>query len=200
MSVMTRAAGVVLAVAIGSISIAPLVAQDSGAPSPQKTAGAVTSKPLTPLKVTVVISRWQGDKKTASLPFTVWVNGNGRPTSLRMSESVPVPQNAVMSNNPAQPAPVGVTSYSYRGVGTNIDTTAEALDDNRFSVNLAIEDSQVFSDAKAPGVMAGLPTFQQFNSQMTVILRDGQTAQYTTATDKISGEVIKVDVTLNVIR
>ena len=35
-------------------------------------------KPMIPLKVTVVISRVQGEKKTASLPFTLSVNTNDR--------------------------------------------------------------------------------------------------------------------------
>ena len=53
---------------------------------------------------------------------------------------------------------------------------------------------------QAPTGAGGMPAFQSFSSSMSVILKDGQSAQYTTATDKVSGEVIKVDVTLNVIR
>jgi hypothetical protein len=181
---------VVLAIVIGSVPMAALAAQES-APPPQKTA-ASTPKPLIPLKVTVVISRWQGEKKTASLPFTLSVNSDdAHGTSLRMSEEVPVPQGAMSAPN------VPVASYTYRSVGTNIDASAAALDDNRFSLTLAIQDSQIFSDAaKSPG----LPSFQSFSSTMRLIARDGQTTQYTTATDKISGEVVKVEVTLNVIR
>jgi hypothetical protein len=170
--------------------MAGLVAQES-APPPQKTAASVTPKPLIPLKITVVISRWQGDKKTASLPFTLSVNSDDRNgTSLRMSEDTPVPQGAMSAPN------VPVASYSYRQIGTNIDATAQTLEDNRFSLTLAIQDSQVLSDAAKP---SGLPSFQSFSSTMHIIVKDGQTAQYTTATDKISGEVVKVDVTLNVI-
>ncbi len=66
---------------------------------------------------------------------------------------------------------------------------------------LTIEDSQVFSDPAKLGVStSGLPSFQSFTSSMNVILRDGQTAQYTTATDKITGEVVRVDVTVNVLK
>ena len=54
----------------------------------------------------------------------------------------------------------------------------------------------MFSDA----AKTALPSFQSFSSAMHLIMKDGQTTQYTTATDKISGEVVKVDVTLNVIR
>jgi hypothetical protein len=33
-----------------------------------------------------------------------------------------------------------------------------------------------------------------------VVLSDGQSAQYTTATDKVTSEVVKVDVTMSVLR
>ena len=188
MNVMTRvrqlaAATVVLAV----LAVGTIAAQDKPAAPPPRV--------LTPLKITVVISRYQGEKKTGSLPFTLWVNANDRHgTSLRMGGSVAVPSSTTMG---AQT----VASYSYREIGTKIDSTAESLDESRFSVGLAIEDSQVFSDATKPATgAAGMPAFQSFSSSMAVILKDGQSAQYTTATDKVSGEVIKVDVTLNVIR
>ena len=195
MSLMRWARGVVLAVAIGSLPMATLVAQEPQPPvPPQKGAGTVAPKPVTPLKVTVVISRWQGDKKTASLPFTLSANANDsqRGTStLRMSEEVPVPQGAMSAPN------LPVASYTYRQIGTNIDVRAETLDEGRFAVLVTIDDSQVFTDAAKP---SGLPSFQSFRSTVNAILKDGQTTQYTTATDKISGEVVKVDVTLNVIR
>ncbi len=185
---------VAFGLALGTV-MAPasaLVAQES-----RPVAVTPPPKTLTPLKITVVIARYQGEKKTASLPFTLWVNANDvHGTSLRMNQEVPVPQNTV-SGGTNQP----VQSYSYRSIGTNIDTSAEPLDDSRFVVNLAIQDSQVFSDASKPaGGMAGLPSFQSFSSSMHVILKDGQTSQYTTATDKITSEVVKVDVTLNVIK
>ncbi|HKW02924.1 MAG TPA: hypothetical protein VJN96_24075 [Vicinamibacterales bacterium] len=192
MKVMTRArqSAAVLAI-VGLTAIAPIAAQDKPASPPPRV--------LTPLKVTVVIARYQGEKKTGSLPFTLWVNANERRgTSLRMGGSVAIPA--------ATTGPGGTPmSYSYRELGTKIDSTAEGLDEGRFSIALTIEDSQVFSDANKPatgigGAIGSLPAFQSFSSSMIVILKDGQTAQYTTATDKISGEVIKVDVTLNVIR
>jgi hypothetical protein len=185
---------VVLAIAIGTLPMAGLVAQESGTSQP-KTAASAAPKPSTPLKVTVVISRWQGEKKTASLPFTLAVSADDLhygSATLRMSEQVPVPQQTIAGGN----APVA--SYTYRQVGTNIDSQARSIEDGRFSVMVSIEDSQIFSDSAKATV--GLPSFQTFSSTMNVILKDGQTTQYTTATDKISGEVVKVDVTLNVVR
>jgi hypothetical protein len=189
MNLMTRArqSAAVLAI-IALPAIAPITAQDRpAAPAPRV---------VTPLKITVVISRYQGEKKSGSLPFTLWVNANDRHgTSLRMAGQVPVPAFSTSGAGPT------ISSYSYRELGTKIDASADALEDGRFSIGLAIEDSQVFSDATKPATGIGsLPSFQSFTSSTNVILKDGQTAQYTTATDKVSGEVIKVDVTLNIIR
>ena len=33
-----------------------------------------------------------------------------------------------------------------------------------------------------------------------MVLKDGETGQFTTATDKVSGETVKVDVTLTVVK
>jgi len=41
---------------------------------------------------------------------------------------------------------------------------------------------------------------RSFNSSFQVLLRDGQTNQYTSATDPVTGEVTKIDVTLNVLK
>src|SRR5438046_8565913 len=54
-----------------------------------------TLKPTVPVKVELVLSRFQAEKKISSLPFTLWVNAPGDPRmsgtqSLRMGMDVPV--------------------------------------------------------------------------------------------------------------
>jgi hypothetical protein len=44
------------------------------------------------------------------------------------------------------------------------------------------------------------PWFQSFRTNQTMILKDGQTTQYTTAADNVSGEVVKIDMTLTVVK
>lgn len=51
-----------------------------------------------------------------------------------------------------------------------------------------------------PPTLKDIPTFRTFTSSQTLILKDGQTTQFTTATDRVSGEVTKVDVTLTVVK
>src|SRR5687768_11510640 len=62
--------------------------------------GPPAKKPNVPLQVQVVMSRYQGEKKISSVPFTLSVNANtmqdggGRPSQLRMGARVPVPRTA----------------------------------------------------------------------------------------------------------
>jgi hypothetical protein len=174
-------------------------------------AGSSSSRPATlvTLKLTVVISRFDGDKKTGSLPFILMVvpgpivqtkdgpiERDGDQTSLQMGAEVPVITSVLTP-------PQTVSSYQYRPVGTNIVASAKVVDDARFNVFLNVTDSQIMSDAGPGGAAARpdpAPRFQSFKSANRLILRDGQTVQFTAATDKTSGEVVKLDVTLNVIK
>ena len=44
------------------------------------------------------------------------------------------------------------------------------------------------------------PVLRTFSSDATLFLRDGQTAQLVVATDPLNGDVLKVDVTLTVVK
>jgi len=147
-------------------------------------------KPLTPLKVVVTISRWDGTKQTSNLPFTMWVNSNdGPPTTLNMSQRFAYA---------AGKTDKGEASYGYQNVGTTLTCTSSTQEDGRFRVQLTINDTSI-----APGNQkdaAGAPNFLSFSSTNYLLLRDGQSAQYTAATDKVSGEVTKVDVTISVLK
>jgi len=44
----------------------------------------------------------------------------------------------------------------------------------------------------------GIPTLRSLFTNNSVVLKDGQSAQFTAAADKMTGEVVKVDVTLSI--
>ena len=183
-----RARGLAFAVAVVVATVS------GGVMARQEKPAAETVKPSTSLKVTVVISRLQGEKKVGSLPFVMTVNSGDR-TSVRMGADVPVPQSGTKE---------GAPSYQYRPIGTQIDVRASpmwARTDGRVDINLTVSDSQVsINNSADAGAMRGLPAFQTFASTATLSLRDGQTMEYTAATDKLSGEVIRIEVTLNVLK
>jgi len=156
-------------------------------------AGAVAQsvpKPMVPVKLQVVIARYEGDKKVSSMPYSMSVTANGDIVRLRMGSQIPVPTTSYQGTAPTTP----VTSYTYHNVGTNIDCSAKSTDDGRYSVFVGIEDSSVVERRATDAI----PTLRNFSTQNTVVLRDGQTMQFTAAADKTTGEVVKVDVTLTV--
>ena len=167
----------------------------SGRAQEQKPAAA---SPTT-LRVQLVVSRHQGEKKISSLPYTLTVNTAERTTgrsSLRLGTQVPITTMSRQGNEANSPM---VPTVQYRDIGTNIDCFATTLDDGRFKLDLTVEDSSV--DKDAGGLATGAhPVFRSFRTTDSVMLRDGQTAQYSSATDKVSGEVWKVDVTLTVVK
>jgi hypothetical protein len=176
--------------------VAAATAQDKPAPPPAEKA--------TSLKVQVVIARFQGEKKIASAPYTLAVtaHANRELARLRIGTEVPI------STPPSGPSADGKTpaaaAIQYRPVGTNIDCTVRKVDDTSFEVQLTIEQSSVVDDEQqklqTPRAVANAPAFRSFRFTNGAVLRDGQTTQFTNAADSLTGEVVRVDVTLNVVK
>jgi hypothetical protein len=191
--------------ALAILAFVPSVrGQDPSPAAPEAPNKSQPSAP-TPLRVQVVFTKYQGETKVASLPYTLTCNtGERSPSILRMGIEVPVPVPLKDSSG---------LSIQYKSVGTNIDCRAGAASpDGRFRLDLNVEQSSIYSAPEdkerrgkpAPGTTeagpAGVPMFRTFRSTFNPILRDGQTVQYTAATDPVSGEVVKIDVTVNVVK
>ncbi|MGH9372083.1 MAG: hypothetical protein ACRD15_11190, partial [Vicinamibacterales bacterium] len=133
---------------------------------------------LTPLKVTVVISRFQGDKKTSSMPYALGVTANTDATTLRMGVQVPIVSRSQKSGQ----AVVPMTPFSYRDVGTNIDCRANTASSGLYNLKLVVEDSSVhLSTGERPGspaVADEIPSFRTFKVSFNALMREGQTTQY----------------------
>lgn len=179
----------------------------------QEAPQAAAKRSNIPLRVQAVMSRYQGEKKISSVPYTLSVNAvtppvPGRASQLRMGSSVAIMSpNTVGGEKPtdgaATGAPTAGRSFNYRDIGTQIDCSATSTEDGRFELNIAIEDNSIYVDdevVKGVSKANDPPIFRRFRSSNQVILRDGQSTQFTAATDRINGEVIRVDVTLNVIK
>ena len=161
---------------------------------------AQVEKTITPLRVQVTFTEFDGDKKISSLPYTFLVNADerGERAALRMGLKVPIEAS---SNT-------GVKQIQYQDVGTNLDGRAEKTEDGRFRLMLNVEKSSAYLPGanEKPASVGGnevsrnQPTFQQFRTQANLLIRDGQTVQSTVATDPVTGHVTKVDVTVNVVK
>jgi hypothetical protein len=161
----------------------------------------------TTLRVQLVIARLLNEKKLASLPYTFVVSA--RPNSscserrvrMRMGVDTPVPvtsYTASESNTGRYP-----TSFQYKNVGTNIDCSATDLGAGRYQLSLGVENSSALAAPQGvatSGELSGVPLFRSFSTSVDPILRDGQTVQTVASTDPVTGEVVKIDVTLNVVK
>src|SRR4029450_339935 len=121
----------------------------------------------------------------------LWRASAPRGVSMRVGGEIPIATTTAGGGVPA------VVSFNYRSVGTNIDCWATALDEGRYSVNIGLEDSSVYSeDQEVRGLSkagSDQPSFNTFKANETVILSDGQSSQSTSPTDTTTGHVIKRD-------
>jgi len=168
---------------------------------------------FTPLRVQVVFSKYQGEKRVASLPYTLTCNAGERQAAiLRMGIEVPVPVLVAKES--------AVQNFQYKNVGTSIDCKAGQPEDGRYRLELNVEQGSIYSPAEEKVTPAGkdrdkdgkvswgvtdtplgaAPLFRSFRASFIPLLRDGQTVQYTAATDPVSGEVVKIDVTVTVLK
>lgn len=186
-------------------------AQQQPSPKPPNPFG-VSPGPLTPLKVQVVFSRYASGKKVSNLPYMLIVNANdglmnvgGRYdpfaiSRLRTGAEVPVTVPTAREPKPDGAAPDSSTSY--RRIGTNIDCYANSADDGRYRVDVAIEDTSVYPtslNVENVTVVKDAQVFRTFSSKNALMLRVGQSAEFSAWADRITGEETRVTVTLQAV-
>jgi hypothetical protein len=162
--------------------------------------------PAIELKIDLVISRTQGEKKISSLPFTLFAASNEQgprtivSASVRMGVDVPV--GSTTSTREGTPAAT-TTRPEYRQIGTQIDCTATRMADGRYSVALRIHDSAIFSPASAqPDQVLKLDpaAFKTFTINNTRIVTLGRLEEFGRAADPITGEIVRVEGMVSVVK
>ncbi len=149
----------------------------------------------TPVKALIVFTEYEGDKKIKSLPYTLYINApdasdwRGPATKLRVGSRVPVY--------------TGKDQLTYMDVGTNIDARAVHTPEGRFLLGLSLERSWVEEHI---GIRAAAdqdfrePVVRQFRSDLELKLHEGQVIESTMATDPLSGKIMKVEVSLSIVK
>jgi hypothetical protein len=189
--------------AAGMLAANPLWAQTPAAAPPassEKPRAEGRAEKVTPLKMHVVLTEFDGDKKVKSLPYAFVVDSdrNGYQfTKMRVGTKVPI-----------YAGPGKDTQYI--DVGTNIDCRVTRGDASTFRVELVIERSWVDSYVTLPASKTAAddkstapgpqPIVQQFKTEMEASLVDGQSAEVTQATDPVSGKMLKIEVSLLVLK
>ncbi|HET9995225.1 MAG TPA: hypothetical protein VFQ18_07460 [Candidatus Acidoferrum sp.] len=158
----------------------------------------------TPVKVQIVFTEYDAEKKVKSLPYTIYVNAPDaselKPgwTKLRIGSRVPVS--------------IGKDQVQYFDVGTNIDARGAYTGGGRFLLFLNLERSWVEgevalsaakSDSSQPDTASSHfrePIVRQFKSELDLKVREGQPVESTMATDPVSGKVLKVEVSVAIVK
>ena len=176
-------------------------------PAPPQQARAANLAAIVPLKVTITLSKYQGEKKVSSMPYELTVRTDNNKASIRMATEVPTPTFGSPNPAAADPTkpPLRIGPFVMRSIGTNIDCNASNLDNGRYSVTVTIEDSSIYQDSQHLDIPNGARTsdvsaVRTYRTTNALVLRDGQSTEFTTAVDKVSGDVFKANVTLTVVK
>ena len=162
-------------------------ASQQAAQATAQPAAAAPKSPAPTARLQVVLSRFNGDKRVASQPYMVVAVANGQQKVLRIGAEVPIAGVAAGTKD----------SPSYKAIGTNIVASVRLQDDGRYLVGVEVESSSPYPDDQKQG---GRPAFRSYRLDGNAYLRDGQTAEIATATDSLTGEVIKMEVTLTAVK
>lgn len=155
-----------------------------------------SGNPISDLRLDIVLTEYNGDKKVSKLPYTVYVTSGprwGTASNLRMGVKVPV-----ASGNGG--------GYNYMNVGTDIDCRAMSLDDGSYELSVNVNRSSIYAAPKGDSedqnirALPGAPVMRNFDSHFDVSLRDGQTNEGISAADPLSGNVLKISVTVHVLK
>ena len=167
------------------------------APAQDKPRTEEQMRVFTPVKIQVVLTEYDGEKKAAVLPYSfLMYSEKGHNVNyesfLRLGVRVPVP--GLEKDGTAQ----------YIDIGSNIDCGVTTDEDGRFSVRLRIERSLLYApnkdgrDSFVATSATPQPLVPTFRTQSLIVLKDGQTTEIISAADPLNGHVVHITVTLNV--
>ena len=185
------------AIAIGALAATPARAQGTqDRPAPP---------PTVPSRVDVVISRFQGEKKVASQPYVLMPSSDPRGqgyAQVRIGVDVPVGVTTTTRLPEGSREGQSTTRPSYQNVGTNIDCRVSPLTEGKYSVYVSVTDSSIFTPDTSGGrsMETSTPAIRTFQASNTMTMRDGQTMLLTTATDKVTGDLLKIEVTFSLVK
>ena len=170
-----------------------LLAQDKAHEKPKSEERA---KPSIPIKVQIVFTEFDADKKISSMPYSFVVIADEKvggyySTTLRTGVRVPIELDSKEQK------------ITYLDIGSNIDCGIRTEDDGRFHLYLTFDRSALYPNKSAEGERlvanpGGQPLVRQFRASENLILKDGQTSESLLSTDPHSGHTLHVSVTINV--
>jgi hypothetical protein len=137
--------------------------------------------PGVPLRLEVVFNRYLGEKTASRHAYALSLETGGEVTILKTGLQVPILKDGITVN--------------FKDAATSIQCAAEDLSDGRFRLSLELDQT-----APVETHSANAPVLHTFGWIGHLTLRDGQAAQYLSSSDPVTGETLKVEVALAVVR
>ena len=137
--------------------------------------------PGVPLKLQVVFNRYLGEKTVSSHAYALSIETGGEVTTLKAGLQVPILRDGITLN--------------FKDAVTRIQCAAEDLSNGRFKLSLEL-DQTAPTEARTPNA----PVLHTFGWIGSLTLRDGQAVQYLSSFDPVTGETLKVEIALTVVR
>lgn len=160
--------------------------------------GQERAEALTPLKLTLTLSRPQEGAASRATYTLYLLADSGQSTELRTGREVPVPVTSFVGEGSAGPGSRPVTSFQYRNVGMNVACRAFARE-GRFRVYLQLERSS-FVEAREAAGDTGHPSFQTFNTSTEFLLGNGERTELVVGSDSSVGPGWNVEAKLDLVQ
>lgn len=153
------------------------------------------AKSAIPVKVLIVFTELDGEKKVSSMPYSFVSYANERGgayegTSIRNGVRIPIQIDSKDQKT------------TYLDVGSNIDCRVLSEDDGRFRLSLVFERTALYPNRSPEGERLvsepnGLPLIRAFRTNENFVLKDGQTVESVLSTDPLNGHNLHVSITIN---
>jgi Flp pilus assembly secretin CpaC len=153
--------------------------------APSTTKAAVTTTSGDPrIRVQLVLTRRKGETKTVSRTYSVVMEaGDKTSAGLFSGSQLPLPF-------PYE----GRTTIGLKDVGAGAHLTAERLADGRYRLDLH------FSDGSLAEVTGNRPSLHMVTCDSALLVRSGETVPLASGVDPQTGDVVEVEVTVDVVR
>ena len=160
--------------------------------------------PPTPLKLQFLLEEYDGAKKIASMPYTMSLtlsHPDRRDSLGSLKAGVRFPVTTGTDRN--------ATQQQYIDIGTSISCWVWLWSGDRYLLSGNVEESSLVprkaaSESKEASLTEANPNaeplIRETRGDFSVPLRDGQTQEAASLTDPITGHVIKIEVTLTVMK
>ncbi|HLW42952.1 MAG TPA: hypothetical protein VKS00_00615 [Candidatus Acidoferrales bacterium] len=165
----------------------------------QEQAKTPSDQSISHVRIDLLLTEYDGQKKLSSLPYTIYAESSpqqhrAQAGRLRMGVRVPVPTDSSGNN------------FQYMNVGTDIDCNAWTLGEGAYDVAISVNRSSLYAPSQTETggeqihAVGGRMIIRNFSTDFDLKLHDGETTDGTSATDPLNGHVLKISVTLHVIK